>query len=392
MGNPTTSMKALLSFFLAIGTLVVLSQDFYDAARAKFNENDLDSARFFINKNLSRKPDAEDYFLSAMIHEAQNKSLRALADYEAVIQKDPNNLEAYFQKGMIYYNSASTEQAIKDFSYVIDNQSGSETRAVYYGNDPTGSKGTFLTTLQSMISRVHQYRGMAHQKLGNWDAALTDFTKAFEYDSLADCFVNRSQLYVKMGREPEAIKDLNEAIRLDSSNYHAWYNLAILDENAQLPMSLLTNEEFTPMLNLVGANAYESGEFELSAMYHTKAIEANPKDDLAYISRGKALLRTGAHGQARQDFIKALQLNSARTEAFYLIGNSLFHEKKYKQAAGFYEQYLSIDTEYENVWFNAAMTYLNLKQSEKSCQYLKKASVLGMQQADDMIAKHCGSQ
>ncbi|MEP1033702.1 tetratricopeptide repeat protein [Ekhidna sp.] len=385
-------MKALISFLLICGAFEVFSQDYHDQARAKFNENDLDSARFFIDKNLTRKPDADDYFLSAMIHEAQNKSLRALADYEAVIQKDPSNLEAYFQKGVIYYNSASTDQAIKDFTYVIENQSGSETRAIYYGNDPFGSKGTFLTTLQSMISRVHQYRGMAYQKMGNWNAALSDFSQAFAYDSLADCFVNRSQLYVKMGREADAIKDLKEAIRLDSSNYHAWYNLAILDEEAQLPMSLLTNQEFTPMLNLVGANAYESGEFDLAAMYHTKAIEANPEDDLAYINRGKALLRTGAYGQARQDFIKALQLNSTRMEAFYLIGNSLFHEKKYKEAIGFYEQYLSLDAGYENVWFNAAMAYLNMKEPEKSCQYLQKASRLGMKQADDMIGEHCDSQ
>ena len=385
-------MKALFSILFLFGTLQIFSQDYYDQARAKFNADDPDSARYFINKNLTHKPNARDYFLSAMIHEAQNKDLRALADYEAVIQKDPYNLEACFQKGLIYYNTASTDQAIKDFTYVIENQSNSETRAIYYGNDPTGSKGTFLTTLQSMISRVYQYRGMSHQKLGNRDEALKDFTKAFEYDSSADCFVNRSQLYVKMGREGDAIRDLKEAIRLDSLNYHAWYNLAILDEGAKLSVSLLNNEDFTPMLNLVGANAYESGDYNLSAMYHTRAIEANPKDDLAYISRGKALLRTGAHGQAQQDFIKALQLNSSRSEAFYLIGNSLFHQKKYKEAIGFYDQYLSMDRSYENVWFNAAMAHLNLNNTEKSCQYLKKASDLGMKQADQMLAKHCGSQ
>ena len=378
-------------FFLTFAIHYVFSQDYYDQARASFNRGNLDSARYFIDKNLTRRPTTEDYFLSAMIHEAQHKNLRALADYEAVVQKDRGNLEAYFQKGLIYYNSASTEQAIQDFTYVIDNQSGSETKAVYYGVDPTGAKGTFLTTLQSMVGRVYQYRGMAYQKQGNYKAALADFTKAFEYDTIADCYVNRSQLYVKMGKETEAIKDLKAAIEVDPSSYHAWYNLAILDETTQLPTSLLSDEEFTPMLNLVGANAYESGNYKQAAMYHTKAIEANPRDDLAYLSRGKSLLRTGAYGRARQDFIKAMQLNSRRTEAFYLIGNSFFYEKKFKEAIGFYEQYLSIDRGYGNVWFNAAMAYLNLKDSRKSCEYLEKASELGMHQADDMLARHCDS-
>jgi len=90
----------LLGFIMFAGT--IQAQDYYDLARKYFNEDQLDSARYYINKNLTRKPSAEDYFLSAMVHEAENKELRALADYEAVIQQDPNNLEAYFQKGMIY--------------------------------------------------------------------------------------------------------------------------------------------------------------------------------------------------------------------------------------------------------------------------------------------------
>lgn len=381
--------------FLPLLTLIIIpafSQDYYDKARARYHANDIDSARYFINLSLARKPGAEDYFLSAMIHEAENKDLRALADYEAVIHHDPNNLEAYFQKGLIYYNSASAEQAIRDFTFVLENQSGSETKAIYYGTDPAGAKGTFLTTLQSMISRVYQYRGMAYKKLGNYELALNDFSKAFEYDTLTDCYINRSQVFDKMGNRSAAIKDLKAALRIDSTNYHAWYNLAIIDESTLLPEFLLNDEAFIPMLNLIGANAYESGDYGSSALYYTKAIESNSTGDLAYIGRGKALLRTGAFGQARQDFLKAMQLNPSRSEAFYLIGNTLFHEKKYKDALGFYEQYLSIDSEYENVWFNAAMASLSLGETSKACAYLKKASQLGMTQADSLLEKHCDSQ
>ncbi|MEO9871052.1 tetratricopeptide repeat protein [Ekhidna sp.] len=387
-------MKALLlSFFLLLLSAGhSFSQDYYDLARKKLNQNQVDSARFYINKNLARRPNAEDYFLSGMIHEVENKPLRALADYEAVIQRDPDNLEAFFQKGLIYYNSASSEQAIKDFTYVIENQSRSETKAIYYASDPTGAKGTFLTTLQSMLNRVYQYRGLAYQKAGDWDSALKDFSSSLKYDTIVDSFINRSQLYAKMGRDSDAIADLKIAIKIDSLNYHAWYNLAVLDETTQLPSFLLEDENFTPMLNLVGANAYESGDFSLAVTYHTKAIEANSFDDLAYVSRGKAFLRIGEYIQSRRDFIKAMQLNPTRSEAFYLIGNSLFHEKKYKDAIGFYEQYLSVDRSYENVWFNAAMAYLNLKEENKACLYLKNAKKLGMEQARAMLEKHCSSQ
>lgn len=382
----------LLSITLCAGLAFAQQQDYYDKARGSFNDGELDSARFYINKNLGFRPTTEDYFLSAMIHEAENKSLRALADYEAVIQRDPDNLEAYFQKGLIYYNSASVEQAIKDFSYVIDNQSGSETKAVYYGSDPLGSKGTFLTTLQSMIGRVYQYRGLAYQKIGEDRLALDDFNTSFSYDTIADFFINRSQLYSQRKNNDAAISDLKSAIELEPNNYLAWYNLAILDESVRLPDQLLSDESFAPMLNLMGANAYESGDYARSAQYYTKAIENNPYDDLALIGRGKALLRTRAHQQARKDFLKAMQINPSRVEAFYLIGNAFFHEGKFEEAIGFYDQYLSIDPSYGNVWYNAAMSHLSLKDNKKACEYLNRAQTLGMQSASEMLGKHCGNQ
>jgi len=159
------------AFFQLLFTVALLSnlhaQDPYDLARRHFGENQLDSARYFINQRLGRNPSSSDYFLSGMIHEAEGKHLRAIADYEAAAKKDQNNLEAYFQKGLIYYNTASTDQAIKDFTYVIENASNSSTKAVYFASDPSGNRGTFMTTLQSMIGKVYQYRGMAYKKTGN---------------------------------------------------------------------------------------------------------------------------------------------------------------------------------------------------------------------------------
>ncbi|GAB4229890.1 MAG: hypothetical protein Tsb0034_01650 [Ekhidna sp.] len=381
------------SFLLLVCITFSLSaQDAYDKAREYYNQNQLDSARYFINQCLTRKPTAEDYFLSGMIHEAEDMSLRALADYEAVVKKDPDHLEAYFQKGLIYYNSASTEQAVKDFTKAIENHSKSETKAIYYGNDPHGAKGTFLTTLQSMLGRLYQYRGMAYQRLGENSLALDDFNKAFEYDTLADFYINRSQLHANMSEEEAAIADLKKALELEPESYLAWYNLAILDETALLPSELISNASFSPILNLMGANAYESESYARSAQFYTSSLKNNPEDDLALIGRGKALLRTGAYQQARADFLKALQVNPSRTEAFYVIGNSLFYEKKYEEALGFYDQYLSLDQGYGNVWYNAAMSYLSLKNQEKGCYCLNKAADLGMEAAMTMQEKHCGTQ
>lgn len=385
-------MRRLLYIVDILLSLSLLSQDFYEEARVHFNEGDLDSARLFINRNLSRKPTADDYYLSGLIHEAANADLRALADYEAVIRKDPDNLEAYFQKGLIYYNSASPEQAIADFTYVINNHKSSGTNAIYFGNDPLGAKGTFLTTLQSMMGRVFQYRGIAYQKIGDYDKSLRDFNKSLVYDSSSEAFINRAMLYSKLDQNEQAISDLRQAISFDERSYLAWYNLAVLDPEAELPTDLIEDEEFAPMLTLMGANAYEGNRFSKSAEYYSKAIEANPGNAEALIGRGKSLLKIAAYSQARKDFVLALQEDANRIESLYLIGNSFFYEEDFKKAIGFYNQYLSIDQSYANVWYNVAMAYLSEEDEAKACSCLQKAVALGMNSAKTLFTEKCDSQ
>ncbi len=386
-------MQRLHSFLLlSFVTCIVQAQDYYSQARASFDRNQVDSARLLINENLRRKPTAQDYFLSALIHDAQGKPLRAVSDYEATIQRDPGNMEAYFQKGMIYYNASSYTRAIDDFTHVINNIDRSPTRAIYFGNDPFGDKGTFMTTLQSMKGRVFQYRGLAYQEINEWEKAEKDFDYSIEHDSTADSFINRSMLYQRRGEDSRAISDLKQAIRLDPTNYLAWYNLALIDESTLLPEELLQDETFAPMMDLLGANAFESEEYDRSIQYYTKALEIDDADDLALIGRGKALLKTRSYGAARTDFLKALRLNPQRQESFFLIGNSFFYEQAFDEAIGFYEQYLSVDPAYENVWYNAAMSYLSIDDKEKGCAYLKKADDLGMDLAKEMLSEQCGNQ
>lgn len=376
-------------FFLSMN---LFAQDNYEQARKYFDDGQLDSARYLINISLSKNPQSEDYFLSGLIHEAQGAPLRAVSDYEAVIKKGGQQLEAYFQKGLIYYHSGSREKAIEDFTYVIDHIDQSETQAIYFGNDPNDGRGTFLTTLQSMKGKVYQYRGLAYKDLGKWEKAMSDFEVALENDAGADIYVNRSQLYSKMGKTTKAIEDLNHAVSLDPLSYVAWYNLILLDSKTRIPDAILADETFVPLLNLLAANAYENNEYEQALEYYTKALENNPYDDLALIGRGKAYLRLEKYLSARKDFINALQENSSRKEALYLIGNSFFYQKSFEEAISFYEQYLSTDPLHEHVLYNVAVSYLSVRDEPNACIYLRRASNMGMDQATEQMSRYCTKQ
>ena len=59
-------MKALIFICLFQFTSILIAQDYYEKARNSFGDNELDSARYYIDLNLSRKPTTQDYFLSGM--------------------------------------------------------------------------------------------------------------------------------------------------------------------------------------------------------------------------------------------------------------------------------------------------------------------------------------
>ncbi len=81
-----------------------------------------------------------------------------------------------------------------------------------------------------------------------------------------------------------------------------------------------------------------------------------------YINRGRILPKMNQFVLARADFNHAKALEPERIEIYYLIGNSFFYEKQFERAAAYYNQYLTADPTNGMVWYNGAMSYLELEQ------------------------------
>ena len=109
--------------------------------------------------------------------------------YTKALELDPNLVEAYERRGLLYYYQESYEEVIQDY----------------------------LTFLELAPAKAEAYRmvGMGYLKISQYEPALHYFTRAVEIEpQQVAAYANRAETYRLMGREEEAMRDATRAIEL----------------------------------------------------------------------------------------------------------------------------------------------------------------------------------
>jgi len=109
--------------------------------------------------------------------------------YTKALEPDPNLVEVYEKRGLLYYYQEKYENAIQDY----------------------------LTYLELAPAKGEAYImvGIGYQKKGLYEPALSYFTRAIELDpKQIKAYANRAETYRLMGREEEAMRDSTRAIEL----------------------------------------------------------------------------------------------------------------------------------------------------------------------------------
>ncbi|WP_421898533.1 tetratricopeptide repeat protein [Marinoscillum sp.] len=365
------------------------AEELYEQAQQAYRTRNYNEALELVNRSMQLAPTANAAYLSGLVHEAMGRDLRAVSSYEATLKLDPRYDEAIFQKAIIYLNYGDPAQAHADLSVLINTEGVTQTRGVYFEVDPSGQEQNQILSVNNLRSKLFHYRGQASEKLGEYDAALADYNEALRMDTLTAYLISRALLHEKMNNQEGALADLKLAITIDRGNQLAWYNLALLDPSVALPDDLLGEESFGPTLSLLASRAMSDGNYILAKKYFDRSIENDDADALSYINRGRILLKMNQFVPARADFNEARRLEPGRIEIYYLIGNSYFYEKNFERAAAYYNQYLTADPTNGMVWYNGAMSYLEMDNAQEACHYLQRANTLGMLQAEKVLKKYC---
>ena len=160
-------------------------------------------------------------------------------------------------------------------------------------------------------------RGVAHAIEGEFQNAISDFSKVLENDPANGfCYYHRALIWSRIGNFDRALADLDNALAIQPENASAYTERAIV--------------------------LVKTGKYEQASSDFARALDLNPLNEKAYNGRGVLRAKTEAYDLAIADFSKAIDLNPEYDMPYNNRAIVWTHTKDYNRAMQDYTTSLRI--------------------------------------------------
>jgi tetratricopeptide (TPR) repeat protein len=227
----------------------------------------------------------------ARVYQSLGRLDEALADYEVVIQEDPNHAEHYLERGNILRRLGRTDEALADYARAL--------------------------RLSPPFPEIYYNLGDLRATLGDAEGAIADFSYVLDLDpEFIDAYVNRAGLYLELGDIAAAHRDATVALRLDPANAYlhgvAGHVHAARGEDTAARLAfdraLGADPSLISALSGRATLAYEAGDLDAAIEDLCRAIELKPGDAALLYNRAFVLQGAGRWQDALADLEAAATL------------------------------------------------------------------------------------
>ncbi len=262
----------------------------------------------------------------------------AIRDYTRAVEIDPQNPDYWINRGEIFVQIESLDQALADFNHAIE--LGPDYARAY------DARGTTFVIIEDWGAALRDFdtaieidpensdylisRGRVKLRIEDFQGAIADFNQALDFDSLAtSAYAERALAYRMLGDWENAIRDYTTAIELDPEDFtywvaRGWSYLGIEDSDEHFEAAIA---DFTQALNLdsgaIGAYAGKAQAFtrqgEYSAALETldTGIGEAPPSDRLYIEKAHILWwHLGEFEAALESLDQAIAINPENWEPY----------------------------------------------------------------------------
>ena len=290
--------KAIESFGRVAGIDPEFPGIYKELGRAYTGDGDYASALGSFNVAVNKNPkDLEARFERGGAFAARRRYRRAIEDFDFVIGAKPDHIDALFKRGEAFLDLKIFDKSKVDF----DNLFAMEK------NGPVRFSARKKATL-------YYLRGQASRGMGETESALKDMNEALSLDSgLPGIHKEMGYLLAFKGDHVAAIKSFSRALaqnatfadalvgRAQSYVFQKKYDAVIDDVSAAIWSGNLTEEDIRPLFFLRGRAFFEAKRYKNAIRDLSAAIGYNPGDPEARFYRGLAHGAAKSHRLAIKD-------------------------------------------------------------------------------------------
>ncbi len=262
----------------------------------------------------------------------KSETLGMLGRFDECIDNATKGLEFHPEEYLLYSDRANCElglenyaAAIKDFEiYTAHNQNDAEAwynmgNAQQKSGDPQNAIGSYSKALELNPSFYFAManRGIAYNKIKEYEKALSDFNSALESGDIEPAYSGRGETYYRLGNYDQAISDLKLAISLNPDDMRASCFLAgTYFDSERYQDALDTVKAFSVpeyqcreqnIFEIQARSCYALGDYDQGILYMDKAIAVDPYP-VGYYYRGIMFQAAGKSEEAIQDLEHFLSL------------------------------------------------------------------------------------
>lgn len=165
--------------------------------------------------------------------------------------------------------------------------------------------------------RAYYNRGLIYSRFGDFDRGIADFNKCLELDPKNHgAYVNRGLSYLFNKNPDQALLDINKAIALDLDDPEDHYNRGLVYlMKKDLDQALVDFDEY---ISLVSDNVdgyykraivhYGKKDYDRALSDLDRALQINPNDAAVHLKRGEVYIDLGMRAKAISDLESARSL------------------------------------------------------------------------------------
>ncbi|RKY36711.1 MAG: hypothetical protein DRP78_02965 [Candidatus Omnitrophota bacterium] len=229
---------------------------------------------------------------------------------------------------------------------------------------------------------AHYLRGLLYERQGSLDRAVSEFSKAHNYDQDSTAVLTKlAASYFRKGEFPHAIGALKKVFVLEPENIKARLLLAIIYTHMARfeDASLLYKEviELDPenkhaLLSIADLYVFEKKTEKAILIYEQIVIKEQPQHAFIYFNLGMLYLQIGKYDEAVRCLEQALHLKSDYVEAYLCIGLVYELKDEIGKSEQAYKSVINIMPKNCLAHFRLGSLYLGTDQDEKALQQFQR--------------------